>query len=51
MINYKDNCLQIQRQHVIAANTDITLEGNEKQTETRGTAISCKIRRREVENK
>lgn len=42
MIHYKDNCLQTQRKHVIAANTDITLEGNEKQTE---------IRRREVENK
>lgn len=39
-MHYKDNCSQTRRKRVIAANTDMILEGNEKQTETRdgGTA-------------
>lgn len=32
-MHYKDNCSQTHRKHVIAANTDMILEGNEKQTD------------------
>lgn len=34
-MHYKDNCSQTHRRHVIVANRDMILEGNENQTEKR----------------